>query len=34
VLSELSQALPTMVDRLTPEGRIPDQQEMARWQPR
>lgn len=34
VLSELSQALPTMVDRLTPEGRIPDQQEMSRWQPR
>ena len=34
VLSELSQALPTMVDRLTPEGRVPDQQEMARWQPR
>jgi uncharacterized protein YidB (DUF937 family) len=34
VLSELSQALPTMVDRLTPEGRIPDQQEMARWQQR
>ena len=30
VLSELSQALPTMVDRLTPEGRIPDEQEMAR----
>jgi uncharacterized protein YidB (DUF937 family) len=34
VLSELSQALPTMVDRLTPEGRIPDQEEMSRWQPR
>ena len=33
VLSELSQALPTMVDRFTPDGRIPDQNEMARWQP-
>ena len=34
VLSELSQALPTMVDRFTPQGRIPDEEEMARGQPR
>src|SRR5215207_7315245 len=32
-LAQLSQGLPTMVDRLTPEGRIPDEQEMATWQP-
>jgi uncharacterized protein YidB (DUF937 family) len=32
VLSQLSQALPDMVDRLTPEGRIPDRDEVARWQ--
>jgi len=31
VLSQLSQALPDMVDRLTPEGRIPDHAEVARW---
>jgi uncharacterized protein YidB (DUF937 family) len=34
LLSQLSQALPTMVDRFTPNGRIPDQDEMARAQPR
>ena len=32
-LTQLSQGLPTLVDRLTPEGRIPDEQEMASWQP-
>jgi uncharacterized protein YidB (DUF937 family) len=32
VLSQLSQALPDMVDRLTPEGRIPDHAEVAGWQ--
>jgi uncharacterized protein YidB (DUF937 family) len=32
VLSQLSQALPDMVDRLTPEGRIPDPGEVERWQ--
>ena len=34
LLSQLSPALPTMVDRFTPNGRIPDQDEMARAQPR
>ena len=33
LLSQLSQALPTLVDRFTPNGRIPDQDEMARAQP-
>jgi uncharacterized protein YidB (DUF937 family) len=32
LLSQLSQALPAFVDRLTPNGRIPNQAEMARWQ--
>ena len=32
-LTQLSQGLPTLVDRLTPEGRIPDEQEMASEQP-
>ena len=32
-LTQLSQGLPTLVDRLTPEGRIPDEREMAEWQP-
>ena len=32
-LSQLSEGLPTLVDRLTPEGRIPDEQEMASSQP-
>ena len=30
LLSQLSQALPTLVDRLTPQGRIPEPDEMAR----
>jgi uncharacterized protein YidB (DUF937 family) len=30
LLSQLSQALPTLVDRLTPQGRIPAPDEMAR----
>lgn len=30
VLSQLSQALPEVVDRLTPEGRVPDPAEMSR----
>jgi uncharacterized protein YidB (DUF937 family) len=34
LLSQLSQAMPTLVDRFTPNGRIPDQEEMARAQPR
>jgi uncharacterized protein YidB (DUF937 family) len=32
LFSQLSQALPAFVDRLTPNGRIPNQAEMARWQ--
>jgi uncharacterized protein YidB (DUF937 family) len=32
LLSQLSQALPAFVDRLTPSGRIPNQAEMSRWQ--
>jgi uncharacterized protein YidB (DUF937 family) len=32
LLSQLSQALPAFVDRLTPNGRIPNQAEMAHWQ--
>lgn len=31
LLSELSRVLPGVVDRLTPQGRVPDQAEMARW---
>jgi len=31
VLSQLSHALPTMVDRLTPQGRIPQPAEISRW---
>jgi uncharacterized protein YidB (DUF937 family) len=30
LLSQLSQALPTLVDRLTPQGRVPEPDEMAR----
>ena len=30
VLTELSRMLPNMVDRLTPQGRLPTRQEMAR----
>ena len=29
LLSQLSQALPTLVDRLTPQGRVPEPDEMA-----
>ena len=32
VLSQLSQGLPTMVDELTPEGRVPSAHEMASGQ--
>ena len=31
VLSQLSRALPNVVDRLTPQGRIPQPAEMSRW---
>jgi uncharacterized protein YidB (DUF937 family) len=31
LLSELSRVLPGVVDKLTPQGRVPDQAEMARW---
>ena len=31
LLSELSRVLPGVVDRLTPQGRVPEQAEMARW---
>ena len=31
LLSELSETLPDVVDRLTPEGRLPDENEMGRW---
>ncbi len=31
VLSELSRELPDTVDRLTPEGRLPTEEEQARW---
>jgi uncharacterized protein YidB (DUF937 family) len=31
VLSELSQSLPDTVDKLTPEGRLPTEDESARW---
>lgn len=31
VLDELARALPTVVDRLTPQGRIPQPTEMSRW---
>ena len=31
LLSELSETLPEVVDRLTPEGRLPDEDEMGRW---
>ena len=31
VLSELSESLPQTVDRLTPEGRMPTEEEAARW---
>ena len=31
LVSELSRVLPGVVDKLTPQGRIPDQAEMSRW---
>ncbi len=31
LLSELSHALPEVVDRLTPEGRLPNDDEMRHW---
>jgi uncharacterized protein YidB (DUF937 family) len=31
LLSELSRVLPGVVDKLTPQGRMPDQTEMSRW---
>ena len=31
LLSELSDTLPDVVDRLTPDGRLPDEAEMGRW---
>jgi len=31
VLSELSQHLPQLVDQLTPDGRLPTEDEAARW---
>ena len=31
LLQGLSQYLPDVVDQMTPEGRLPDEQEMSRW---
>jgi uncharacterized protein YidB (DUF937 family) len=31
ILARLSRELPTAVDRYTPEGRLPSEQEMTRW---
>jgi uncharacterized protein YidB (DUF937 family) len=31
LLAELSRALPQVVDKLTPQGRMPTQQEAAHW---
>ena len=31
LLQGLSQQLPEMVDQLTPDGRLPTEQEMSRW---
>ncbi len=31
LLSQLSELLPGVVDKLTPQGRLPDQNEMSRW---
>jgi uncharacterized protein YidB (DUF937 family) len=31
LLAELSRVLPGVVDKLTPNGRVPDQAEMSRW---
>ncbi len=31
LVSELSRVLPGIVDKLTPQGRVPDHAEMSRW---
>jgi uncharacterized protein YidB (DUF937 family) len=31
LIAELSRVLPGVVDRLTPQGRVPDNTEMSRW---
>jgi uncharacterized protein YidB (DUF937 family) len=31
LVSELSRVLPGVVDKLTPQGRMPTQAEMSRW---
>ncbi len=31
LVSELSRVLPGIVDKLTPQGRMPDHAEMSRW---
>src|SRR5271166_2303194 len=31
LLSELSRVLPGVVDKLTPQGHVPDQAEISRW---
>jgi uncharacterized protein YidB (DUF937 family) len=31
LISELSRVLPGVIDRLTPQGRIPNQVEMSHW---
>jgi uncharacterized protein YidB (DUF937 family) len=31
LISELSRVLPGVIDRLTPQGRMPNQAEMSRW---
>ena len=31
LLSELARVLPSIVDKLTPQGRMPDPAEMSRW---
>jgi len=31
LLAELSRVLPGVVDKLTPNGRVPDRAEMSRW---
>jgi len=31
LLSELSEHLPEFVDQLTPDGRLPTEQEASRW---
>jgi uncharacterized protein YidB (DUF937 family) len=31
LVAELSRVLPGIVDKLTPQGRVPDHAEMSRW---